>query len=68
MKYVDTKTGTIWLDVKEFAEKQQKNSKTIRLWCISGFAVELGLLVHRDVTGHWKIGIPSSHQAFSQFS
>jgi hypothetical protein len=68
MKYVDSRTGTIWLDVKEFAEKQRKDPVTIRQWCNSGFVVELGLLVHRDVTGHWKIGIPQSHQSFSQFA
>jgi len=68
MKHAETKDGTTWLDVREFSKKQQKNPVTIRIWCRTGFLVELGFVIERDVTGHWKIGVPESHPAHAQFS
>lgn len=68
MKTVDTATGTVWLDVPEFARKQQKARTTIYEWCASGFVVELGYVIRKDVTGHWRIGIPPEHSAYSQFA
>jgi len=68
MKIVETSTGTVWLDIPEFARKQNKNPETIRRWIVSGFAMELGFVIHRDPTGHWRIGIPRNHQSYPQFS
>jgi hypothetical protein len=68
MKIVDTKSGIVWLDVKQFADTQHKNPVTIRQWCATGFVVELGYLLHCDTTGHWRIGIPPHHQSYREFA
>lgn len=64
-----TTTPTIisWLTPEEFAIHQCKTSRQIRRWCQSGFIVELGLLLRRDPTGHWYIGIPSTHSDYGHF-
>lgn len=49
-----------WLTISEAAEFFDKDTSAIRRWCYSGAAVYFGFKVYRDITGHWKIGIPSA--------
>lgn len=57
----------IWLSVREFAQKQRKNARTIYYWVDSGFIIDLGYRLVRDPTGHWQIGIPPEHPSFADF-
>ena len=59
---------TLWLTVKQFADKQNKNLMTIYKWNDNGFLVSLGFLVQRDFTGHIRIGIPSDHPSYRDFA
>lgn len=65
-----TKAKTItvkWLTVQEFAEKQGKSPSRIYEWCQTGFVIELGFLLKKDYTGHWRIGVSVRHPAFHEF-
>lgn len=57
-----------WLKPSEFAVRQCKRVRTIQLWCKSGFIVELGFILCRDVTGNWLIGVPYHHPSYAQFA
>jgi len=48
-----------WVPVSALAREYQKHPFTIRRWITSGFIFTLGYRVRRDVTGHWRIGIPA---------
>jgi len=52
---------TVWLTVKEFAYRQNRSPVSIWRWCDTGFIIELGYLLHRDITGRILIGIPPAH-------
>lgn len=59
--------GILWVKLSDFARVYNRSSDAIRLWCESGFCVELGFTVRRDVTGHWLIGVPLSHPEAENF-
>ncbi len=48
-----------WLPLTTFAEQYGRHPNSIRQWCRSGFMIELGFYVRKDVTGHWIVGVPS---------
>jgi hypothetical protein len=50
----------IWLPVSAIAREYQKSPQMIRNWVKSGFILEIGYVVKRDVTGHFIIGVPAS--------
>jgi len=50
----------IWLPVSAIACEYQKSPQMIRNWVKSGFIIEIGFSVKRDVTGHFIIGVPYS--------
>lgn len=56
----------VWLPISRVAKEYNRSPETIRLWCVSGFLIELGFTIQRDLTGHWIIGIPQS--VYSKFS
>lgn len=58
---------TIWLTIREFAERQNKRPVTIYKWASGGFLVSLGFCLSRDFTGHLRIGIPPEHPSYSEF-
>ena len=59
-------TEMAWLNPRQLGSLYQKDATTIRLWCSTGFCIELGLVVRKDATGHWLVGIPSSHSLFDK--
>jgi len=48
----------IWLPISAIAREYQKTPQMIRNWVKSGFILEIGYAVRRDVTGHFIIGVP----------
>jgi hypothetical protein len=58
---------TIWLTVKEFAERQKKRPVTVYRWASDGFLLSLGFSLTRDFTGHLRIGIPPEHPSYVDF-
>lgn len=66
-KTVDFADGAVWLNVNEFAARQNRPTITIYKWVNNGFIVELGFLLRYDWTGHILIGIPRQHNAYAQF-
>jgi len=50
----------IWLPISAIAREYQKTPQMIRNWVRSGFILEIGYSVRRDVTGHFIIGVPVS--------
>lgn len=44
---------TQWLPVSVVAREYNKDSKTIKRWCSSGFILRLGFVIKRDPKGHW---------------
>jgi hypothetical protein len=48
----------VWIPPSQFALAYDKHPATIRQWCITGFIVEMGYQLKRDVKGHWFIGVP----------
>jgi hypothetical protein len=55
-----------WIPLSLLALEYQKSKETVRLWIKSGFIVEIGFHVKRDVTGHYIIGVPNNE--FAKFS
>lgn len=49
-----------WVPVSVIAAEYQRTPQMIRNWVRSGFIVEIGFSVRRDVTGHFIIGVPTS--------
>lgn len=58
---------TRWLSVKDFAKVQRKQPVTIYQWVNSGFILEIGFRVVRDVTGHVFIGVNPEHPSYAEF-
>lgn len=46
----------VWVTPAEFAREYNKSSKTIHLWIKNKFILSLGVILKKDVTGHWYIG------------
>ncbi len=67
MRVLDPISSVLWLDVREFSRVLMKSQKTIWGWCLSGFIVELGYILEKDPTGHYRIGITPSHPCYTQF-
>jgi hypothetical protein len=42
------------------AAEYQRTPQMIRNWVRSGFIVEIGFSVRKDITGHYIIGVPTS--------
>ena len=55
-----------WVPVSVIATEYQRTPQMIRNWVKSGFIVEIGFSVKKDVTGHYIIGVPTDY--FRQFS
>lgn len=54
-------TGEItWVPVSMIAAEYHRTPQMIRNWVRSGFIVEIGFSVRKDVTGHYIIGVPTS--------
>jgi len=49
-----------WVPVAEIAAEYQRTPQMIRNWVKSGFIVEIGFSVRKDITGHYIIGVPTS--------
>ena len=49
-----------WVPVSVIAAEYQRTPQMIRNWVRSGFIVEIGFSVRRDVTGHYIIGVPTA--------
>lgn len=49
-----------WVPVVVIAREYEKSPQMIRNWIRSGFILELGFMVKRDVTGHFKVGVPDA--------
>jgi len=49
-----------WVPVSVIAAEYQRTPQMIRNWVRSGFIVEIGFSVRRDMTGHFIIGVPTS--------
>jgi hypothetical protein len=55
----------VWVSASEIAKEYNRSPRMMRIWCTSGFFIELGFSVRRDETGHWIIGVPqSTYQSF----
>ena len=67
MLRTDGESGTVMLTVKEFATCMSKRPVTIYDWISTGFITELGFIVHRDITGCIRIGVPPHHNAYHDF-
>jgi hypothetical protein len=50
----------IWVPVSVIAAEYQRTPQMIRNWVRSGFIVEIGFSVRKDITGHYIIGVPTS--------
>ena len=52
-------TDIVWIPLSEIAIEYRKSPRMIRKWVHSGFILEIGFSVQRDVTGHYLIGVPA---------
>lgn len=54
------KDDITWVPVSIIAAEYQRTPQMIRNWVRSGFIVEIGFSVRKDITGHYIIGVPTS--------
>lgn len=52
--------GLVWIPASEIAREYNRTPRLIRVWCSTGFLIELGYRIRRDATGHWIVGVPHS--------
>lgn len=48
----------VWVPISVIAKEYGKSPRMIRKWVHSGFILEIGYFVRRDITGHFIIGVP----------
>ena len=58
-----------WVPLNVIAIEYHRSPESMRLWCVSGFMLELGYSLRKDELGRWQVGVPASLLAhFSEVS
>lgn len=55
-----------WVPITVIAVEYKRSPEFIRRWCVSGFILELGYSLRRDLDGRWLVGVPQP--LFERFS
>ena len=48
----------VWVSAQEFADEYHKSRGTIGNWIETGYILQMGFRLKRDISGFWLIGKP----------